>query len=647
MGNSWLYIILFAPLLSALVSYFLLKKWAGQVLVVFSALVLVAAVVAWFQLPAGAGVDWNWMDLGLHTLQVGLYYDALSGVMAIVVAIVALLVALFSIEYMKHDDAQPRYFALLGLFAFSMYGIVLSSNLLLTFIFWELVGFSSYMLIGFWFEKAAPPISSFKAFLMNKVGDVGFLLGIFVLYAFFKTLNIQELIGYDPVNSGMPTGFLIAMGIGLFLAAVGKSAQFPLQTWLPDAMTGPTPVSALIHAATMVAAGVYLMVRVFPLLAPEVLTVIGVIGGITAFMGAFAAFAQNDIKKILAFSTVSQLGYMIMAIGAGFPVAAFIHLTTHAFFKAGLFLCSGSIIHYYHETRHETGFDPQDIRNMGGLKSVLPMTFLVFTLCLLSLAGLPMFSGFLSKEMILNGLTAASHLPAFVMVFGFASVFMTAAYMARLYFKVFFNSDTTTSEPYAEAVVVKVPLLILALLSIGFVFSANPFDPSSSWLVSALSTFSSGQVAGHSIVVPVLSVGLALAGLGFSYLYIEKRMFGGLVAGTKTLTYKLSNQNFFIDAFYDLAIVKGSKTLAQAAYWWDQKVVDRVVNLVAELQVVLAYLLAWFDRSIVDGCVKLATWLANFAGERTRHMQGGNVQNYLAWAVFGVLLIFYFFELMT
>lgn len=646
MGNSWLYIILFAPLLSALVSYFLLKKWAGQVLVAFSTVVLVAAVTAWFQLPAGAGVDCDWMVLGAHTLQVGLYYDALSGVMAVVVAIVALLVALFSIEYMKHDEAQPRYFALLGLFAFSMYGIILSSNLLLTFIFWELVGFSSYLLIGFWFEKSAPPISSFKAFLMNKVGDVGFLLGIFVLYAFFKTLNIQELIGYDPVNSGLPTGFLIAMGIGLFLAAVGKSAQFPLQTWLPDAMTGPTPVSALIHAATMVAAGVYLMVRVFPLLAPEVLTVIGVIGGITAFMGAFAAFAQNDIKKILAFSTVSQLGYMIMAIGAGFPVAAFIHLTTHAFFKAGLFLCSGSIIHYYHETRHEAGFDPQDIRNMGGLKSVLPVTFLVFTLCLLSLAGLPLFSGFLSKEMILNGLTAASHLPVFVMVFGFASVFMTAAYMARLYFKVFFNSSTT-AEPYAEAAVVRVPLLILALLSIGFVFSANPFDPNSSWLVSALSSFSSGQVAGHSVVVPVLSIGLALAGLGFSYLYIERKMFGGLVATTKSLTYKLSNQNFFIDIFYDLAVVRGSKVLAQAAYWWDQKVVDRVVNLVAELQVVLAYLLAWFDRNIVDGCVKLATWLARFAGERTRRMQGGNVQNYLAWAVFGVLLIFYFFELMT
>ncbi|MDW3209343.1 MAG: NADH-quinone oxidoreductase subunit L [Reichenbachiella sp.] len=636
--------ILFLPLVGGILSYLVPNKRSGLIAVITATLILVYSVSAFFYIPFETGLDLDWITAGNQVFQVGLYYDQISGIMCIVVAIVALLVSIFSLEYMKHDAAQPRYFALLGLFAFSMYGIVLSSNLLLTFIFWELVGFSSYLLIGFWFEKAAPPISSFKAFLMNKVGDVGFLLGIFILFAYFKTLNIQALIGLDLSQSGIPSSLLITMGIGLFLAAVGKSAQFPLQTWLPDAMTGPTPVSALIHAATMVAAGVYLMVRIFPLLVPEVLAIIGIVGGITAFMGAFAAFAQNDIKKILAYSTVSQLGYMIMAVGAGFPVAAFMHLTTHAFFKAGLFLCSGSIIHYYHETNQDHDFDAQDITNMGGLRKVLPVTFTAFTLCMLALAGLPLFSGFLSKEMILNGL-ASSQLPFVVVFFGFASVFMTAAYMARLYFKVFFNNGEQ-KEKYSEALVIKVPLIVLSLLSLGFVFSANPINPNSSWLLPILSSFNGSAIAQHFSLIPVLSIALALAGLAFSYFYIEKKMFEGLVNGIKTVAYSLSNKNFYLDEIYKVAIVRGALLLAKAAYWWDQKVVDRVVNLIGETQVVVAYLTGWFDRTVVDGGVKLLTWTVNFAGNRTRQMQGGNLQAYLAWAVFGLLLIFYFFELL-
>lgn len=638
--------ILMLPLVGALLSFFVFKKRPGETLVVFFGFVLIYAIYAYFLIPYDSGVEVSWLVVGNHEFRIGLYYDQLAGIMTIVVAIVALLVALFSIEYMKHDEARPRYFAQLGLFAFSMYGIVLSSNLLLTFIFWELVGFSSYLLIGFWFAKEAPSISSLKAFLMNKIGDVGFLLGIFILFAFFKTLNIQELIGLDPVNAAIPPALLIAMGIGLFLAAVGKSAQFPLQTWLPDAMTGPTPVSALIHAATMVAAGVYLMVRVFPLLAPEVLTIIGVTGGITAFMGAFAAFAQNDIKRILAFSTVSQLGYMIMAVGAGFPVVGFFHLTTHAFFKAGLFLCSGSIIHYYHETNHTAGFDPQDIRNMGGLRKVLPVTFLAFTLCMLSLAGLPLFSGFLSKEMILNGLMVADHLPGFVVIFGLASVFMTAAYMARLYFRVFFSQSK--DEPrYQESWLMKLPLILLALLSMGLIFSPNPFSPEGSWILPILAVFTGSVSAGHSILVTIVSVGLALSGLLFSYLYVEKGMLAGMVTLAKKYLFAISNKNFFLDDIYILAIVNGSKRFAGISYWWDQKVIDRLVNGIGKTQVVVAYLTGWFDKNIVDGLINFIHMLISFIGNRTRQIQGGNLQNYLAWAVFGLLLIFYFFDIMN
>lgn len=646
MENIYLYLVLFAPLVSAGFSYFIFKKFAGEVLVGFSVLVLVFGAASWFVQPLGSSTSLEWLVVGNNSYQIGLYYDQLSAVMLIVVAIVALLVALFSLTYMKHDPAKPRYFALLGLFAFSMYGIVLSANLLLTFIFWELVGFSSYLLIGFWFEKEAPSISSLKAFLMNKIGDVGFLLGIFVLFAFFKTLDIQELIGLDPVGSTVPSAWLVVMGVSLFLAAVGKSAQFPLQTWLPDAMTGPTPVSALIHAATMVAAGVYLMVRVFPLLVPEVLTIIGIAGGITAFMGAFAAFAQNDIKKILAYSTVSQLGYMIMAVGAGFPIAAFFHLTTHAFFKAGLFLCSGSIIHYYHETNFSDGFDAQDIRNMGGLRRVLPITFIAFTLCMLSLAGLPLFSGFLSKEMILNGLASAEHLPVIVLILGLTSVFMTASYMARLYFKVFFRKPAT-DQKYSESMAIKLPLLVLSILSIGFVFSLNPLDPESSWLLSILDDFAGTNTLNHFGFIPMISIGLTLAGLAFSYLSIEKGMFAGLVSTIKSLLFNLSNHNFYLDQFHHVLFVKGLKRLASLAYWWDKHVVDRCVNWIGQTQVVLAYLTGWFDRNIVDGIVSLITWLVNFLGNRTRQVQGGNLQNYLVWAVLGVLLIFYFFELTT
>jgi NADH-quinone oxidoreductase subunit L len=639
--NIILLYILLLPLLSGAASYFLFRKKAGITLVFFSTALLVLSLVSFSYLAVGTSLSVTWFAIGNQSFEVGLYYDALAGIMLIVVAIVALLVAIFSLEYMKHDEAKARYFSLLGLFAFSMYGIVLSSNLLLTFVFWELVGFSSYLLIGFWFEKAAPPISSFKAFLMNKIGDVGFLLGIFILFSFFKTLDIQTLLSLDILSASIPHTWLIVMGLGLFLAAVGKSAQFPLQTWLPDAMSGPTPVSALIHAATMVAAGVYLMVRLFPLLAPEVLTVIGVIGGVTAFMGAFAAFAQNDIKKILAYSTVSQLGYMIMAIGAGFPLAAFFHLTTHAFFKAGLFLCAGSIIHYYHETRDEKGFDAQDITNMGGLKTVLPYTNIAFILCMLSLAGLPLFSGFLSKEMILNGLASATHLPTFVVVFGFASVFMTAAYMGRLYFKVFFGTGQSSPD-FSEALTVKWPLIFLSVLSLGIVFSWNPLNTNQVWLIDVLRNFASGNTSEHSMVVLVLSVGLSLGGLLFSYLYIEKKAFVGLMKRVKVVMYKTSNQNFYLDTMYQLVIVGGTNQLSSISYWLDKRVIDRFVNLVGETEMVVSHLVGWLDKYVVDGLVRMVTYLAKAIGNKTRGVQGGNLQSYLTWAVFGILIFFYF-----
>ncbi|MGL1885252.1 MAG: NADH-quinone oxidoreductase subunit L [Reichenbachiella sp.] len=630
--------IMILPLLGSLVTYVLGNKGAGMVLLTLFSLVFALSVYSFLNVTDPIEVNAQWITFKDYSFDIGLRYDPLAGIMTMVVSLIALLVVMFSIEYMKHDEGRARYFSHLGLFAFSMYGIVLSSNLLFTFVFWELVGFSSYLLIGFWYDQEKPPISSFKAFIMNKVGDAGFLLGIFILFAYFKTLNIQELVWSD--FSAVPSEWVFLAGLGLFLAAVGKSAQFPLQSWLPDAMTGPTPVSALIHAATMVAAGVYLMVRVFPILSPDLLTVIGVIGGLTAFIGAFSAFAQNDIKKVLAYSTVSQLGYMVLALGAGFPLVAFFHLVTHAFFKAGLFLCSGSIIHYYHETNHDHSFDAQDIRNMGGLKKVLPVTFVVFTVCTLSLAGIPLFSGFLSKELILNGVLS-SELPMIAVVFAFASVFMTAAYMSRLYFKVFFNS-IEHKEKYQESVYTSIPLVVLAVLSVWVVFSFNPFGPESNWVSHSLESMISNPEPGHSMLVLVASISLATMGLLFSYLYVEKKQFVGVVNGSKKALYSLSSNSFYIDAFHRKVMAHGSMGVGQVLSYFDKKILDHLIDLIAKTEVVLAYLIAWFDKYIVDGAVNFIAGLSKFLGDRTRSVQSGNVQAYFVWALFGFLVIVYF-----
>ncbi|SHK19064.1 NADH-quinone oxidoreductase subunit L [Reichenbachiella agariperforans] len=630
--------ILLLPLVGGLLAYMAGNRGGGVTIATVFAAVLGIAVWSFLTIPAGTNLQADWIRLGEYSFAVGLWYDQLTGIMVMVVALIALLVAVFSMEYMKHDESRARYFGLLGLFAFSMYGIVLSSNLLLTFVFWELVGFSSYLLIGFWFDQVKPPLSSFKAFVMNKVGDAGFLLGIFVLYAYFKTLNIAELLVLAEAGLDIPDAMLFMAGLGLFLAAVGKSAQFPLQTWLPDAMTGPTPVSALIHAATMVAAGVYLLVRVFPLLSPDVLQLIGVIGGVTAFTGAFAAFAQNDIKKILAYSTVSQLGYMVMAIGAGFPVAAFFHLVTHAFFKAGLFLCAGSIIHYFHETNHDHDFDAQDIRNMGGLRAVLPITFVTFTICTLSLAGIPLFSGFLSKELVIGGILS-SDLPSIVSIFALVSVFMTAAYMGRLYFRVFFG--TQVKSRFVENIKMKLPLMVLTALSFWAVFTLNPFG-SHNGVTDSLAQIIFNPEMAHYTWLPILSVVLAVSGILVAYLYVEKGMLVKPVSASKKIWGGLSANNFYLDYFHRKIVAGGAMKGASFLFFFDKKILDRLIDLLAKAEVVFAHFVGLIDKHVVDGLVKLLAWTARFAGGRTRKLQSGNVQMYFVWALFGLLIIVYF-----
>ncbi|HXA02963.1 MAG TPA: NADH-quinone oxidoreductase subunit L, partial [Cytophagaceae bacterium] len=356
----------------------------------------------------------KWFDFQSASLNinfsVSILLDHISTLMMLIVTFISFLVHVYSLEYMKAKRNYSRYYPYLGIFTSSMLGIVISDNLLITFMCWEMVGFSSYLLIGFWYDKEAAMRAAKKAFLFNRIGDMGFLIGIFFFYTEFNSFELTPIKNFILQNNyHLNTDIWITLaGLGIFAGCIGKSAQFPLHVWLPDAMEGPTPVSALIHAATMVAAGVFLLAKTFVFLNADVLIVIAYIGAITAFIGAVPAMFQNDIKKVLAYSTISQLGYMVMAMGIGAYDASVFHLTTHAFFKAGLFLSAGAIIHAMHHIKeelfikgHYKDFDSQDMRLMGGLRKKMPIVFYCYLICACSLIGLPFFSGFLSKEEIL------------------------------------------------------------------------------------------------------------------------------------------------------------------------------------------------------------------------------------------------------
>ncbi|MEI6692685.1 MAG: NADH-quinone oxidoreductase subunit L [Chlorobium sp.] len=459
--------------------------------------------------------DFTWIDLGkvpgIGPLQIkmGIVIDNLTAIMLAMVTLISLLVHLYSTGYMAGDKNYGRYFAFLGIFTFSMLGIVLSDNLFSIYIFWELVGLSSYLLIGFFFEKDSAADAQKKAFLANRVGDIGMWLGILILYSQFHTFSFDQI--YANLAAGkftMSNAWLTAAGILLFMGCVGKSAQFPLHIWLPDAMEGPTPVSALIHAATMVAAGVYFVARIFVLLTPDALHVIAFIGAFTAFMAATIAITQNDIKRVLAYSTVSQLGYMVLGLGVGAYSAALFHLVTHAFFKACLFLGSGAIIHAMH---HE-----QDMRWMGGLRKHMPWTFATFTLATLALAGLPLTSGFMSKDAILAGAIGFANAEGggvyyLIPVLGFFSAMLTAFYMGRQIWLVFFGESRTHLKPadnhhsahhahgddhdthgahevHEVSWNMRAPLVILAVLSVFIVYSPNPLDGAEGWFMKMIKT---------------------------------------------------------------------------------------------------------------------------------------------------------------
>ncbi len=559
----------------------------------------------------------TWLSVDNFNVDIGLQLDRLSLGMALVVTGVGGLIHIYSAGYMRGDRAYSRYFACLSLFTFSMLGIVLANNFVMMFIFWELVGISSYLLIGFWYERESAADACKKAFLCNRVGDFGFLLGILLVWATLgHHLNFGDLQDFLKNNGAAFGTVATAAGLLIFCGAVGKSAQFPLHVWLPDAMEGPTPVSALIHAATMVAAGVYMLCRVFFLLdVPGSCALQGIawVGGFTALFAAVIAVQQNDIKRILAYSTLSQLGYMVMAVGAGGPPAAMFHLTTHAFFKALLFLGAGSVIHAMH---HE-----QNIWNMGALKKKMPVTYWTFMAGTVALCGVPPLSGFYSKDSILAQTLKSNHFMLFAL--GVIVAVLTTFYMFRLAFVVFGGMEKSEAAGHAhESPRIMIwPLRILAILSIfggamgiEALYAAH-FEPGATgepagFAARLLEPFSASPLGA--------SFGLFAVIIGFSMAYAtyHGKSADPLPDRLGWLGRAMRNR-FYFDELYEKFLIPCTQGLA-------------------------AWIADTVDRWLIGGAVRAVHGSTELFGRALRLAQNGSLQTYAFMLVLGVAIVLYF-----
>jgi len=596
--------ILLNPLIAAAVIHLLMRKFAdtsATVSVLSAVSGLLAAVGIWFS-NGDFSLEVPWIDFP-PTLRVpiGLLIDDLSRLMLVVVTGIGALVHIYSTVYMGRDDGKSRYFGNLSLFMFSMLGIVLANNFVMMFVFWELVGVSSYLLIGHWFTRDSASAAANKAFLTNRIGDFGFMLGILMVWTWAGSIVFPEIAAKVPALTSSPA-FLTTTVLLLFCGAVGKSAQVPLHVWLPDAMEGPTPVSALIHAATMVAAGVYMLARITFLigLAPAAQTVIAAVGITTALLAALMATQQDDIKRILAYSTLSQLGYMIMAIGLAAPGAAMFHLFTHAFFKALLFLGAGAIIHALH---HE-----QDIWRMGGLSKPMRLTFATFAIGTLALTGCPFLSGFYSKDAIL---IAAFQSKGSVLLFPLAllTAVLTAFYMTRLVVVAFLGRPRTASAEHGHDGPLRMtgPLVVLALLSVVAGWNFISHAAMGRGYVQELHHLHEGS--GH-ILVPVLATLAFLGGtLGGWMLYIGK--------DREPVQIPMFRNRFYFDELYTVVVVRTQELLAAASAFFDRWVIDGL-----------------FVRGLSGG-----TWATGFV---LRLAQFGNVQGYSLLFGAGVITLVYY-----
>jgi NADH-quinone oxidoreductase subunit L len=604
-----------------------------------------------------------WFLIGGIEFKAGILLNNLSVLMITLVSGISVLVHIYSRTYMKNDPNIHRYWAYLGLFCFSMLGLVISDNLLLIYLFWELVGFSSFLLIGFWYTRQTASQAAKKAFIMNRIGDIGFLIGIMIIFSQFRTLDITALFGdaglmkASHIKDGlwistfqqMPDVWLSIAGISFFMGAMAKSAQFPLHTWLPDAMEGPTSVSSLIHAATMVAAGVFLIARVYPVFDPLVLNIMVGIGVFTAFMAATIALTQNDIKRILAYSTISQLGFMVMALGIGAYSESIFHLATHAFFKCLLFLAAGSVIHQLHHYRDKLGldFNYQDIRIMGGLRIGMPITFIGMCLASAALIGLPLSSGYLSKDSILitafewaetrNGLFKI--LP-YVLIL---TSWLTAFYISRLVFKVFLAQPKLMSREQTEQIKdapkqMSYILITLAFFCTFIAFSFNPVSFESSWIWNGFSSAPIQKVnLFHWLIPLVMNLG------NFGLIFISFKIYvkgDGISNPDRNFLYQFSKREWYLNEIYSFLFTIPVEKISSVCYWFDRNFIDALVLKSASLVRVLAGISYWFDRNLVDGFVNALGTFAKLIGRFSRNFQSGKLQHYLITMLLVVLSFF-------
>jgi NADH-quinone oxidoreductase subunit L len=555
----------------------------------------------------------TWLNIGTLHVDFSFVLDQLSLVMLLVITGVGFLIHIYSVGYMAHDEGYARYFSYLNLFLFFMTTLVLAGNALVMFIGWEGVGLSSYLLIGFWFQKSVAAEAGKKAFIVNRIGDVGFLIGMFLLLANFGTLTFTEIAAKLTASPGWTGGVLTVTALCLLLGATGKSAQLPLYIWLPDAMEGPTPVSALIHAATMVTAGIYMIARTNVLFdhAPFALGTVAVIGAATALFAATIGLVQTDIKRVLAYSTISQLGYMFLGCGVAAYSAAIFHLMTHAYFKALLFLAAGSVI-------HGMGGE-QDLRKMGGLRKKLPVTFWTMTAATIAIAGIWPFAGFFSKDAILYAAFAQGPAGKALWFVGLVTAMLTAIYMFRLWYLAFFGESRSPEvHPHESPWSMLGPLVILAALSIcGGWIGIERFAV---FLAPATGARTIEAGSGNlELILSIIAVTLALIGWYIAdLLYRRKPAREAEIAATYPAGYKLLANKYYVDEFYGAAVVK-------------------------PLMVTSTYFLGWVvDKAIIGGLAWLLGGIATFCGALLQRWQSGNIRSYAAWLTAGAAAVLLF-----
>ncbi|RSK28929.1 NADH-quinone oxidoreductase subunit L [Bacillus sp. HMF5848] len=616
MENAW--IIPLFPLVSFLFLLLFGKRmkeasaYVGIILTFVSLVYSVLVLIERFTAPTYKA-EGTWLTIGDMSLTAGFEVNQLNALMLVIVSLVSFLVHTYSKGYMQGDERFSVFYAYLGLFTFAMLGLVLSPNLLQTYIFWELVGLGSFLLIGFYFFKSEARAAAKKAFIMTRIGDVGLFIGMILLFWQVGSFEYDEI--FAAVEAGsVPAGIITLTAILIFVGAVGKSGQFPLHTWLPDAMEGPTPVSALIHAATMVAAGVYLVAALFPLFTASetALLTVAIVGGVTAIFAATIGTVQTDIKRVLAYSTVSQLGYMMLALGSAGYVAGVFHLMTHAFFKALLFLAAGSVIHAVHT---------QNIEDMGGLWKKLPFTAPLFLIGTLAISGVPLFSGFFSKDEIL--LAAWDHGNYVLFWIAVVAAFFTAFYMFRLFFMVFAGEKMRSNVPnvHESPATMTVPMIVLGVLAIFAGYVNTPWFGTflGDWLTAGNEALGHAHVKGPAWIMVVATL-VSLAGIALAYfMYARKSIPRDWFSAGTPITYGILYNKYFIDEIYEATIVSAT----------------RIISIFAK----------YIDEFLVEGLSEATAATVRGIGKIGSKLQSGQVQAYGAVVAVGLAILLVIFAL--